>query len=1159
MNKYTVVIYFVLLLLPFRSFATCDVNGSHDFVATFTVVGSNSYQELYMTSQNNGKRQETLWYTQTFNSDSDYIFNEQGLNLGESYNLRIEYSRDMGRAYYYIVIDDEKYLLQDQAATLKTGQLDGQGVDINDLDCSNSDVEPPPVFVPPEVCEYIPAVALSNFYENNQQSTGILQTSGERAQLELERQSLGFADFTQSGSNSGCLYDGSDIAEQCSVSPALQYWGGSPPIFDEFTPLGETIVIDNGEKVTITPNFYTKIEIGNNGSELILDGSGEYWIGEIIVKNNANDAKISLVGDTSAVVHYNRLIIPQSADRFKINSGGDASKLLMFDHSESTSGQSFQIPSNDVEIVADLYISPSTSTENNFQVTGQRVQFSGSLAATSVLVQSNDSALYLSSDCPIIPPPSGGNKTLVITPKTAQALTCDRIPVDFNVIDSNGSPISGYNQSFVATASSLPNGTACWSEQSSGGTCSGLNFTSQFVDGEKTLYLESTTVGELDVSASVAADSLSTTEGPYRFVPFGFQFDPDPAKAVAGKPFSIEVKAVADVGGSCETIDNYTGTKELTLSSTNYQQPPTGTEIVTATNNNVVFSGGSAELELSYFDAGIVSVTISDLDWTNEECGEDCGDYIGDWEGLFGDLEIQSRPWTFALCEPNNADISGTSESGDFFKRSGELFGLDAVPIRWVSDGETDPSTPIEVSAFCNQIDSLETKNFYPDLAPAVNVSLEAELHSPHVDLGSADTGTIGSGLEGVPVDGIPNNTNTSGPVQFSSLKWREAGSIKVTASLKDQADYLFEPINPGYRSVGRFSPNHLAMLDEDSDPEELWTQWDYADGHDGFAYMKQEFPHIFKVQAQANDNTPTLNYGLFNNSFVSNLDYVANTKDQTVDVSLLDRLSVLTFSWSGEDWPKSLLSDPSTLVVTIDDFAFAKKAEDSIGGNEVTDPDGPFDSDNSVFGIEVSTIVDGVDFDTLDIPELNEDTNTGKSFPNQPEFRYGRMNLDDVGGNTAQTLRVPLRVEYWDGSSFVTNQEDSGSLFDATQSYCVQTIWNNLPNGADTSAGLVSDGERQVSDGASDELSATHNPAAGSSNERVQVRLWLRQGSDSPQRTETGVDCTSNGGSFTNQPWLHYNWRNKGDEDPSTVVTFGTFRGNDRIIFKGERGLIGN
>ena len=71
----------------------------------------------------------------------------------------------------------------------------------------------------------------------------------------------------------------------------------------------------------------------------------------------------------------------------------------------------------------------------------------------------------------------------------------------------------------------------------------------------------------------------------------------------------------------------------------------------------------------------------------------------------------------------------------------------------------------------------------------------------------------------------------------------------------------------------------------------------------------------------------------------------------------------------------------------------------------------------------------------------------------------------------------------------------------------------------------------------------------------REQIRFWLRMSDTSPQLSEMNVSC---GTSYTNQPWLQYNWRDRGDEDPSAVVTFGVYRGNDRIIFRGESGLTG-
>ncbi|WP_420899157.1 DUF6701 domain-containing protein, partial [Photobacterium kishitanii] len=44
--------------------------------------------------------------------------------------------------------------------------------------------------------------------------------------------------------------------------------------------------------------------------------------------------------------------------------------------------------------------------------------------------------------------------------------------------------------------------------------------------------------------------------------------------------------------------------------------------------------------------------------------------------------------------------------------------------------------------------------------------------------------------------------------------------------------------------------------------------------------------------------------------------------------------------------------------------------------------------------------------------------------------------------------------------------------------------------------------------------------------------------------------------GSYSNQPWFQFNWRGLGDESPSAVVTFGVYRGNDRIIYRGEKGM---
>ncbi len=45
-------------------------------------------------------------------------------------------------------------------------------------------------------------------------------------------------------------------------------------------------------------------------------------------------------------------------------------------------------------------------------------------------------------------------------------------------------------------------------------------------------------------------------------------------------------------------------------------------------------------------------------------------------------------------------------------------------------------------------------------------------------------------------------------------------------------------------------------------------------------------------------------------------------------------------------------------------------------------------------------------------------------------DIRYGRMMMEDVGGRADSKIAIPLRVEYWDGNSFVTNPDDRYSEF---------------------------------------------------------------------------------------------------------------------------------
>ncbi|GAD88158.1 MSHA biogenesis protein MshQ [Vibrio halioticoli NBRC 102217] len=1120
MNRlYSFVVFIFLFLFSHSVFAeTCSVAGNKDYVVQFQVVGSNYYQDIAFT---HGKDKYVLWYTQQEEplEENVYHFNEQGLSLGQTYTVRIEVEHTTGNsniANYYLIVNGMKVHQDTQNNVAANGKLEGTGTNISNLECGES-VDLPEL----EQCAAFPRVVQSWSSSSSSSSSLNILGGGSRIFDAHDEKSghVGFGtvvDQSHEGYDQpACDGDINGGGVRCIAEPSLLI---SEPAIIPFSSRDE-LTFDK-EVRDIPEGKYTNVS---------LNGWGEYRLTGTYYEFDS----LTLPGSVKLVVKDNTLI------RLKTFTINGSSTLGSSDHSDG-------IPENITiwgEDNSNINIDTSTPFYANI-FSRQSVNLGGgsiiigSITAFEINMSGNR-IQRVEDNCEVPTVPTG--KTFIIQPKTAQALTCERIPVDFYVVDDNGQPITGYSNNFNANAIDLPNGSACWSEQSSGGTCTSTALNSQFINGAKRLYLQSTTVGNLNVTATVASDNLSATEGPYRFVPFGFQFEPKPAKVIAGKPFTVQVKALADTGGACETIDNYNGTKDLTLSSTNYQQPSSGSKLVTATDTNLVFTQGIANLELTYRDAGHVSVTVSDPDWTKEQCGADCEDYQGSWTGLSGNVDIYSRPYTFALCNiqanSGNGPVinpQGTATSGNGFTAAGDEFSLYSKPIIWANGDSELGIVDLSSKDFCNYE---TTPNYSQSDALAAKQILSIPTDKPHSPVGGK-VGILSGGVEKLHTD-IVNGIYT-----FSGLSWNEVGSILLTSNL--DGPYYDMTVNPSTIPVGRFYPAKLALIEDHI----VYPLGQEENGnYVGFGYMNQPVGHDFIVEAQNRQSEPTYNYGLFADNLMVDIDYLAIDGNDVDFTSRLDSATWVDLSWKGSDWGKADIygvASNARLAPHTQDFMMSKLPDPQPSTtNYTTIPDGPYDGSNSQFGLWVSNKVDGVDFQILDL------NGEGIRLSEQPDFRYGRMHLKDVAGNSGQEIRVPLRTEYWKSSEFIINKDDRRSEYSAPQHFCSKVIWTN---GSNSSASL--NGFDTVTEGKSNKLSATH--VKESDSHREQVRLWLRQGMLSPQRSETNIDC-SKATSYTNQPWLQYNWRDKGDEDPSAVVTFGVFRGNDRIIFKGERALIGN
>ena len=541
----------------------------------------------------------------------------------------------------------------------------------------------------------------------------------------------------------------------------------------------------------------------------------------------------------------------------------------------------------------------------------------------------------------------------------------------------------------------------------------------------------------------------------------------------------------------------------------------------------VWFEGtGIADFKLNYPEAGLVSLNAS---YNNG--------------GAIGTDSFVSFPYELSSYVSVDGNTSvGSCEAPltcNGFVAAGEAFTYNIQALTW-SDQNSIPSI---------------IKNYRTDVSE--KVSLTANVKYPSGNANHTPTVSL-SETEYEHVLTANGNMEVSQTVD-------EVGVFELVATPPTEylGSYSFVIQPAVLDNVGRFFPAYLKMI-------KVSSQWKYMADHDGFAYMSQPIGHQLEVQAQSMSGSPTYNYGLFDDGLISDLSYLARTSSDDMSNRVLAGVN-----WNGGHWgDKSdwILSnegvvDTSKLALSFSDFSF-EKIVTNINPYTST-PDGPFNLNNSEFGLEITTKVDDVQFKVEDF-DGSISFNDEALFDVQPDFRYGRMTLDDIGGNSGTILTIPLRAEFWNGSEFVLNTDDSyedennkrSSSFNGVN-YCKQVIWHS--EGKTITSAMLS-GDGNVKNG-EEEVTASQNTPSGEDVVREQVRLWLRMGVSKPIKRfeENEISCSP---AHEQQPWLQYNWRGKtcgvvrdeqcGDEDPSTVVTFGIYRGNDRVIYRGESGLTG-
>jgi MSHA biogenesis protein MshQ len=452
------------------------------------------------------------------------------------------------------------------------------------------------------------------------------------------------------------------------------------------------------------------------------------------------------------------------------------------------------------------------------------------------------------------------------------------------------------------------------------------------------------------------------------------------------------------------------------------------------------------------------------------------------------DLEIPATGNYFA------ADASGSS-----FVSAGTAFPMTIRPVNWQSvDDANNDGVPDAGSDVSN---NLVTLNFGQELS-AQDFEITHVLNSPPSGASGMLSATAikTSASEGFFTAGV-----TSPAV---SLSWSEVGIIDIDVRLNNYLSVSGENIL-GYQSnVGRFYPDHFTLVSSD-----------LIESCGTFSYMGQsEIEIVYKLQALNVAGTQTQYY---DGAFVR--------MDPSLHINL-----VAENNNNGGAYENRLKGfDP---IISSSNWVAGEYNYSEIGSfSRVASgvPDGPYR--NLQIGIQLSDNDKGR---TLNNLNMNAITNSNCSalancdaerldIIDDLDLRFGQLKLSNAFGPEVFSLDMPAQTEYYNGTAFVLNTDDNCTGLVATEPRFlpVALSWTDQLVAGETTPSLSS-GITMTSGLAEFSFSAAGLGNEGSVIYQYDTNMYL--------------------------PWL--NTENDADADyadnPQGKITFGQFRGNDRMIY---------
>lgn len=587
------------------------------------------------------------------------------------------------------------------------------------------------------------------------------------------------------------------------------------------------------------------------------------------------------------------------------------------------------------------------------------------------------------------------------------------------------------------------------------------------------------------------------------FADSGFVFDVP--NHDADTPQSVLVSAVRrdDVTQAC--VPGFANVTRTVAFGSAWQNPSTGT-LPVRVNATPVATGGSPTTPLSLaFDANgraTVSVQYADAGsvrlfarYTGSAATGDVGLVMN------GQDDFVARP-ILHLEITSPANPAATDATGGVFT----VAGLDFAT---------------RVTA--RNVNNAVTPNFGRETSPGESVQLRSTLVAPAGGNHPAPVGSFGAASNGV---------------LTGNWRWDEVGIIGLAAHLVDN-DYLgggdlSRPPVAVLPRVGRFVPQRLAVSANT-------PTFAASCAVGGFGYVGQEFG--FATAPQFTVTALTAQGGVAGN-------YV------NVGTAPALRFWRLAGDLPGRSYANTAAT-AATLSRTTVGSAYAPTAVDAppFDGSGVLQASDPLQLDRLTYARPANPEAPFAPAVTMTLPaadltdadgRCHDPDNNGScdafALPGitGPQQRWGRVAMDNAFGPDLLDLAVPMRAEFFNGSTFVLNTDDACTALSPL------TLTDPAP--ADT----LLPGETCVQDSGAPGASGIGCAVAGPPARRYaatpvggQWTLWLR----APGAGNVGMLDLS----APVPPWLQFDWRGAGVEAPRARIGFGVFQGDRRAIHTRE------